>query len=288
MSFSYMNRQKVGVSSSSRLSRRQSRRERGQNRREGDVLLVARQVLNREGITGFSMELVALEAGYSRGAIYQYFPSKEELIIALALETAELRLKLWERAQQFEAKPRERLMALGEVTAILYPRHVLPEVIAFANVVRMKTSEGRRRRLRDLEELDYRLAADVVRDAIAAGDLALPPGMTVERLVFGLMSFVRGMFASIVSTVTIEEFGIGDPILPMRVLGARLLDGLDWRPLSDDWDYRGTMRRIYSDLFPPTFLASLGLLADHRPSLATRRTADGLAGPAKNTKRRSR
>jgi AcrR family transcriptional regulator len=232
------------------------------SRRQDELLDVARDVLAREGIAGFSMEVLADESDYSRTAIYRYFPSKEELILALAVATAKLRFELWKRIESFEARPRERLMAMGEVTAVLYPRHVLPQVVALSNAVRAKTSPQRRRALRALDREDHRLALGIVRDAVAAGDLELPGGLSAEELLFGIDAFVRGIFASIGSASSLEEIGVSDPRRPMRVLGRELLDGLRWRPLSTEWDYRETLRRIYRELYPPSVLAPLGLAVD--------------------------
>jgi hypothetical protein len=32
------------------------------------------------------------------------------------------------------------------------------------------------------------------------------------------------------------------------------MDGFGWRPLSSEWDYRSTMRRIHEELFPPVLI----------------------------------
>jgi AcrR family transcriptional regulator len=252
------------------VSLRSKRVAREQERRERDILQVARDLLARDGLAGFSMETVADLAGYSRTAIYRYYPSKEELILALAVETAELRFRLWRPIETFEARPRERLVAMGEVTAILYPRHILPQAVALSNAVRGKTSAERRRTLRALDREDHRLALSIVRDAIEAGDLALPGGLTAEELLFGIDALVRGTVSSIASATPPADLGVPDPLRPMRVLGRELLDGIGWRPLSSEWDYGATMRRIYTELYAPEVLAPLGLAAARRESATPR------------------
>ena len=52
---------------------------------------------------------------------------------------------------------------------------------------------------------------------------------------------------------------VRDPRRVQRGMGSRLLDSLGWRPLSTEWDYGDTMRRIYNELFPSEVLAALGL-----------------------------
>lgn len=49
-----------------------------------DTLLdAAEEIFVRRGVSGASMEQIAAEAGFSRGAIYAHFGSKEELMLAV-------------------------------------------------------------------------------------------------------------------------------------------------------------------------------------------------------------
>ncbi len=223
---------------------------------------MARDVLQQEGVAGFSMERIAEEAGYSRTAVYHYFPSKEDVIMALAIETTELRLQLQDRVRHFDARPRERMVALGEVTAVLYPVHVVAEVIAYANAVRIKTSDELQQHLRNLDQQEDAVAAEVIAEAVQCGDLSLPQGIRLHELRYALDTFGRGIFSSIATATPFEELDIPDPRVLLRKVGVHFLDGLQWQPLSTEWDYSRTMRRIYSEVFPPAFLFSLGLASD--------------------------
>lgn len=51
------------------------------------ILGAARRVFEAEGLDGANMRAVAKEAGYTAGAIYAYFPSKEALYAALLDES---------------------------------------------------------------------------------------------------------------------------------------------------------------------------------------------------------
>ncbi|MBD8890851.1 TetR/AcrR family transcriptional regulator [Roseibium litorale] len=57
------------------------------------ILEGARVVFRARGYDGASMEMIAREAGVSKGTLYVYFPNKEELFKALII---------WERADQAE------------------------------------------------------------------------------------------------------------------------------------------------------------------------------------------
>jgi AcrR family transcriptional regulator len=239
---------------------REERISRETERRRSRILAVARDLLSRDGMAGFTMERVADEAGYARTAIYRYFPSKEDLVVDLASESLELRVELYRHAVDFDARPRERMVAFGEVTCLLYPRHVIPQAFALAPAVCDKAKESSQERLRLLVNEDAALNLSVAREAVENRDLDLSFGVTLEEMMFGLNAFTQGMFERIGSPPPMPA--VGDPRIVLRRLGGRLLDGLGWRPLTHEWDYRATMSRIYREVFPPRLLATLGLLDD--------------------------
>ena len=164
----------------------------------------------------------------------------------LAIESVELRAGLYRRAQAWKARARERMVAFGEVTAMLYPRHVLAELYAVSAVRRASTPD-RVERFGNLEKELDRIVMEVGRDAVEKGDWKVPPDLTVEEAMFGIGTMTRGLFDRIDSPVPSE---IRDPLRVQRSLGSLLLDSLGWHPLSTEWDYSATMRRIYTELFP--------------------------------------
>jgi AcrR family transcriptional regulator len=70
-------------------SKRVRRRPRAETRR--DLLDAAARVFAREGLHGASVEAVSEQAGFSRGAVYSNFKSKEDLFLALWEERIERR-----------------------------------------------------------------------------------------------------------------------------------------------------------------------------------------------------
>jgi AcrR family transcriptional regulator len=246
-----------------RTLRRQERISRQQEARRRDILNVARDLLTRSGLSHFHMETVAEEGGYSRTSIYRYFPSKEDLVMDLAIESVELRIGLYRRVQAWDARARERAVAFGEVTAMLYPRHVLPEVYA-VNAVREASTPERTRRFAQMEREQTEIVLAVAREAVECGDWQLPPDLNVEEAMFGIGTMTRGLFDRIDTPLPPGE-NVRDPQRVQRSMGSRLLDSLGWRPLSTEWDYAATMRRIYTELIPPEVRAALGLIEERLP-----------------------
>jgi AcrR family transcriptional regulator len=249
--------EKLSLASVTHTDRGLSRHEREERRRVGDILAAALRLILEEGFGTFSMQRLGEACGYSRTALYSYFPCKEEVVIALAIESFTRRVELYRMIPGFNARPRERMVAMGEVSAIFYPDLFNVELLAYTKSFRERTSEARQAELHELEMEGYRIGADIVRDAVGCGDLELSAAMTAEKFLFGHSMLINGVFGAVGTVGLIDELGVGDPIEAMRWFGRRLLDGCGWRPLSDEWDYRQTMRRIYGEVFTPVMIDRL-------------------------------
>lgn len=76
------------------------------------ILDAARAVFEADGLQGASMRAIAKAAGYTPGAIYAYFPSKEH-IYAAALSESLARLQTATEQAASSGTPAERLIAAG-------------------------------------------------------------------------------------------------------------------------------------------------------------------------------
>ena len=61
-----------------------TRKQREFEQREQLILKIAREMLIQQGYLGLRMDHIADRIEYSKGTIYQHFPNKEEIILALA------------------------------------------------------------------------------------------------------------------------------------------------------------------------------------------------------------
>src|SRR5262245_53724643 len=215
--------------------------------RDARILDAAREQLLRDGYHGLSMEAIAESIHFSRAVVYQHYQSKEDVLVALAAQTGERRVELFERATAFRGRPRERLVAIGEAAAPLAPTeapHFRTEHIIASSAVSSKCSGEKQARLAACEAQCPQIASGVVRDAISQGDLVLPPGETPEQFVFGLWSMYFGGLFLMSSDVDLErKGGVKEPMAALRRASAALLDGYGWKPLSQEWDYEAERRR---------------------------------------------
>lgn len=236
----------------------QTRKQREIREREERILEVSRPLLIEQGYHGLSMDRVAEALEYSKGTIYNHFSCKEEIIIALAIQTTERRSGLFERAAAFRGTSRERIHAVGAAAQLfvrLYPDHFKLEHIIRSASIWEKTSENRRLVMRSCESRCMGVVGGVVRDAVAQRDLELPEHVSPEDLVFGLWSISFGAFSIITASDQLVELGIQDPFAAYRANVAGLLDGFGWKPLSQDYDYDGTLIRIQNEVFSDEFRA---------------------------------
>jgi AcrR family transcriptional regulator len=73
------------------------RRERQKQERERRILAAARRLFDRKGFGATSMEEVASRAGLAVGTLYNYFPSKDQLLFAISRSDTEQLVKIGER-----------------------------------------------------------------------------------------------------------------------------------------------------------------------------------------------
>jgi AcrR family transcriptional regulator len=229
-----------------------TRKQREIQDREQRILDVARTMLMDGGYLGLNMDRIAAALEYSKGTIYQHFACKEDIILALVNETQQKRLELFERAATFRGSSRERLAAIGfssELFVRLFPEHFNVERIIRASSIWEKTSEEGRRTMRACESRCIGIVSGIVREGMAAGDIALPDSLSPEDLVFGLWSTTFGGYSIIATSDSLVELGIRDPFEAIRQNITRVLDGYGWRPLSSEHDYDQVGARISQEIF---------------------------------------
>ncbi|SIO55953.1 transcriptional regulator, TetR family [Singulisphaera sp. GP187] len=228
-----------------------SRKQREVRQRELHLLDVARSMLIAQGYAGLSMDRLAEATEYSKGTIYQHFSTKEDLVMALASQSMEQRLALFERAAHFHGRPRERLLALGiadELFARLYPHAFRSELIIKMANLEERASPERTDALRACESQCTGLVRSFVEEAIAVGELA--PTVSFSQVVFAVLTMALGTHTVVANfRPLLTEAQVTDPYSSLRESIQILLDGFGWKPLSSEWDYAETYRRIAQEVF---------------------------------------
>jgi AcrR family transcriptional regulator len=183
------------LKSRAKSTRRLSRLERQEVTRS-ELLAAAERVFARDGLGGASVEAIAEEAGYSHGAIYSNFKSKEDLFLVLVEERIDARLaRVYEAADRELSSGAEPLEAARRFVSMLqHERAAVLLLVDFWNqAVRAPDAAAkfaeRHARLRALigrvieglvRDSGFELA--LPRDQAATAVIALSNGFAIERL----------------------------------------------------------------------------------------------------------
>ena len=219
--------------------------------REQRILEVARPVLIQHGYHGLNMERIAAAVEYSKGTVYNHFANKEEIIVALAIETVTKRLEMFKQAAQFKGASRFRMLAIGQAAEKFvhdYPDFFILEQILQLPSVRQKISDKRQNEINSIEVLCMNIVAGVVRDAIAAEDLVLAKDSTPEKLVFGFWALSSGGFAIASRSGSLPHLGLENPFGLVHDHTAALMDGVGWVPLSSEYKAEELYKKIHREV----------------------------------------
>jgi AcrR family transcriptional regulator len=149
----------------------EARRARARAEMREQILDAARVAVSREGVAALSMRAIARDIGYSAAALYEYFPSKEDVLQALYFEGADGlagRVRAALAALPPDATPGERFHAQG----IAYREAALdkPELYQFAfggAIAGFTPNEANR----NCGWEAFEILVDTARDGIASGEL---------------------------------------------------------------------------------------------------------------------
>jgi TetR/AcrR family transcriptional regulator, transcriptional repressor of aconitase len=159
------------------------------DQQRAEILDAARRCFVRNGFHRTSMQDVFTEAGRSAGAVYRYFPSKDDMILAVASQNlTDVTEALRSALRSGDAEPGQAMATLLDEVA---SRHADDQL---ATVALMVWSEALRNpaladRLREASAAMTRDLADLVRERQAAGEL---PGARAEALARVFLSILPG------------------------------------------------------------------------------------------------
>jgi len=222
--------------------------------REKELINIARSLVETECLTTLTIDKLVAASPYSKGTIYKHFISKEDMWMAVCNTCVQEIHELFSRALQFKGNSRERIVAVMVsylIWAKLHPAQLFAVLSAHSPSVATCCSDERNTAHHQYESNLMALMNVEIGKAIEAGDLTLPNNMCFEQVTFAMWSASWGSMALIMSKGHSHEL---NPMVLEResFTNARLiLDGFGWKPLSSEWDYSKTIKRIANELFQP-------------------------------------
>jgi AcrR family transcriptional regulator len=161
------------------------------------ILKAVYQAMWKHGYQGTRADKVVQELGITKGALYHYFPGKQQLGYALVEELlAPAYLSTWRTLETHKGTPWERLQAL----VVKLESNLTPENVVLGcplNNLSQEMSpldEGFRIRLAHVMQQMHQIAATTLSAAVKAGELA--PWVEPEAAAWQLISTVEGAFGT--------------------------------------------------------------------------------------------
>ena len=229
------------------------RKKREYAQRETLIIDTARHLLLEIGYIELNMDRIAELTEYSKGTIYQHFSCKEEILVAMLIQSAQKCGMFLLRGSRFQGTPRERVaaMALGyDLFIRLNPDHFKSKLLLLNASIRGKASPAWQKNLERAEQENIGIVFEVLRDAVKEGHLQLRKGVTIEEVTFGLWTGAFGAYVLMFSEVNLFALGILDPRKAVWENIHALLDGFGWHPFFHELDWEEIRNRILKEIFP--------------------------------------
>ncbi len=213
-----------------------SRKQKEIQQREADILHIARRMLLDQGFDALSMDKLAVELGTAKGTLYNHFPNKEEIVLALVCKALQVRQRMFGVAAAAFPDSRRRMMACGAASqayVVQHAEHFQIEQFVSNSTIRDKTKEKTHQLIRHFELQCMEAVCGIVRDAVAVGDLALPPSLNAPEFVFGFWAITFGSHVLAFGRPGLGDLGIADPWRAVRQHCCSMLNGFQWKPMMD-------------------------------------------------------
>jgi len=222
--------------------------------RELELIDLARSLVEKQCLTTLTIDKLVAESRYSKGTVYKHFLGKEDLLMAICNTCVKEVQEMFSKALEFKGNSRERITAIGVsyiIWAKLHPSQLFSVLSAHSPSVSACCSESRNETHSEYEGQLMGLINKEIEQAIACGDLTLPEDMSLSQVTFALWSACWGVLALIMSKG--DSVKLAPMVLEREYFtnSRLLLDGIGWLPLSKDWDYPESIKKIAFDIFKP-------------------------------------
>jgi AcrR family transcriptional regulator len=167
-------------------ARHTARRERRHRETHDEILAAAREVLLERGAADLSLREIARRAGFSPGALYKYFDSKDDVIRALADKAMGTLLTAFERVPA-DLPAAERAVELG-MAFLEYARHN-PEDVAVITLHESMPEAPLSHEHAGVEQT----VVGVFRQGAAEGVFILPTPEDADFMAYGAWALVQGL-----------------------------------------------------------------------------------------------
>jgi AcrR family transcriptional regulator len=237
------------------INKTQNRKAREVADREQLLLNIALEIIETLGFSALTMDKLTQQSEYSKGTVYNHFSSKEDLLTALCLRAIRVEQVLYSKLADFGTCSREKVVGFAfayELFAKLNPALFMVGLTVKTSAIREKASPVRSNVITEAENELIEMMKSLAMNAIENGDLDKKHADNPYQVIFsiwcmgfGTVSLMRTLGECGASSC-IENICVDTSLLYHMSL---VLDGLNWAPLSDDFDYSTTWSTLKNDVF---------------------------------------
>lgn len=220
--------------------------------REQELLLLAENIMAEHGFSGLTMDKLVAACNYSKGTVYNHFSSKEDLLCALCIKAMQTELDFFHKALNFKGNAREKLLAL----CFAYRLHALLHPTLFYCVLTSKTPAVAERASQERLDTQFVLEqqlAEVCNQlfmlAMETGELQRREDAEFAQLSFAAWAMAFGSTALMLAASTAQLVQALEEEKTLMFNMNLMLDGMQWLPLSSDFDYWDSWQRVGVEVF---------------------------------------
>jgi TetR/AcrR family transcriptional regulator len=173
------------------------RKERERNRRRNDIIDAAEKVFMTKGFENATMDDVAEEAEFSKGTLYTYFQSKNELCLSIVLRGINVLMSRFDIVKSLESPGLTKLRLLAEACRKFYvdfPNYAF----AFSNYKQHRTGCNLESSILDTIDEKNAVVRQLFSSVIESGktDLSIKTNADSEKLTWILWGDISGVIPS--------------------------------------------------------------------------------------------
>ena len=220
--------------------------------REQELLVIAEKLMEKEGFSGITMDKLVAACNYSKGTVYNHFNSKEDLMCALCIKGIKQGMQLTKRALTFNGNSREKSVAVHfaqRIHSLTHPTLFMCVLNAKSPAVQEKASKDRLNEVAELELEITGLCDTIFQAALADESLSLSMGIGIDSLSFTNWAMSFGSNALLIGAADANAIKRIDQEYALLFNISIMMDGMGWKPLSHQWDYKKTWQRIAKEIF---------------------------------------
>ncbi|MFZ6027408.1 MAG: TetR/AcrR family transcriptional regulator [Chloroflexota bacterium] len=146
------------------------------------LLLAAANEFSQAGYLGANINAISIAAGYAKGTVYNYFPSKQALLLALIDDTAQRHLDFVQQRTLAESQPIQRLKCFFQAGFEFVASH-LPQARVMLNTIYGADETLKQHAFEAYQPLFRLIAEEILAPGMAQGVFQdLEPGRTATLL----------------------------------------------------------------------------------------------------------